>query len=65
MHLGHGRIGMTDVESKALDGLVEEHGDPLGFTRRDPGNTGPLIIEWKGGKTFQIDANGRKRDLSV
>lgn len=58
-----GRIPMTDTETKALDALIEEHGAARSLTRRDPEETGPVIVDFDG-RRFQIDANGRKRDLN-
>lgn len=40
-----GRIPLNAAEHAAVDKLAAKHPDaPLGLTRRDPGNTGPLLV---------------------
>ncbi len=52
------RIPMTEAENAAVDALIEKHGDELqGFTRRDPGDTGPLLVH-AGEDTYEIAEDG-------
>lgn len=60
--LTEGRIPLNTAEETALDGLVETHGNPVGFTRRDPGETGPVILTFPG-RVFEIGENGEVKQL--
>lgn len=42
--LHEGRIPLTDAESEAVANLEAEHGPCEGLTRRDPGETGPVLV---------------------
>lgn len=54
--LREGRIPLNEHEGAAIDKLVEQHGD-LSFTRRDPGETGPLLVHI-GDDIYEVDENG-------
>lgn len=43
-HIFEGRIPMTTAEHAAVDALLEAHGPVAMLTRRDPGNTGPVLV---------------------
>lgn len=47
---------MTDEETAAVDALIADHADEgrASFTRRDPKNTGPLLVTISG-RVFQVD----------
>ena len=53
-----GRIQMSDVESSALDFLIAANADqPISVTRRDPGDSGPLVAQ-VGDAQYEIDEAG-------
>jgi hypothetical protein len=62
--LSEGRIPMNVAEEAAYLALVEQHGGEAvsGVTRRDPLNTGPLLVEVDG-QTFQVDEAGQVSEL--
>lgn len=39
-----GRIPLTDEEAAAIAKLEAEHGPCEGLTRRDPGESGPVLV---------------------
>lgn len=56
-----GRIPLSDAEHAAVDKLIEQNPDePVSMTRRDPGETGPLLVH-VGDDTYLVDANGKPR----
>jgi hypothetical protein len=62
-HLYEGRIPMTELEHDSVDKLVAANsGQSVSLTRRDPGDTGPVLVH-VGDDTYQIDDNGRTRKL--
>lgn len=57
--LHDGRIPMNDAEHEALDALEEKHkGMSLTYSRRDPGNTGPLWVQ-TGDDTYEVSEAGK------
>ena len=42
--LHEGRIPLTPAESEAITKLETEHGPCEGLTRRDPGESGPVLV---------------------
>lgn len=55
------RIPLNPAENEAVDKLLAEHpGKTAAFTRRDPGNTGPVLIV-VGGGSWLIDEEGHRR----
>lgn len=52
--LQHGRIPLTAAEEEAVARLEAEHGPAEGLTRRDPGETGPVLVTI-GGRVFEVD----------
>lgn len=59
------RIPMNEAEHAALDKLLEEHGDDLaGATRRDAGDTGPLLIFLHDNTTWEISEDGKRKKVS-
>lgn len=61
--LSEGRIGLEEAESKAVDKLMgENEGKPVAMTRRDPGETGPLIVDVDGVE-YEIAADGKRKKL--
>lgn len=56
-----GRIPLTPAEHDAVDDLIGKHPEePVSLTRRDPGNTGPLLVH-VGVMTYEVDEQGRAR----
>lgn len=56
------RIPLNIAERDAVDKLLGEHpGKVAAFTRRDPGNTGPVLLEVAGVGTWVIDEDGHRR----
>jgi hypothetical protein len=63
--LSEGRIPLSAGEHRALDRLLEKHaGGPASITRRDPGETGPVLVHI-GEETWQINAAGRTVKLKA
>lgn len=57
MFIINGRIPMNEQEAKAVESLSH-----YSLTRRDPGNTGPIIAYCHDGD-YLIYKNGRKKKL--
>lgn len=54
--LSPGRIPMSAAENERLDELLEQRGaDGVTITRRDPGDTGPLVVAFPDGETVELD----------
>lgn len=62
--LNEGRIPLLAAETTALEHLANGYGQPVGFTRRDPGNTGPVLAEFPGGRVFEISENGETTEVT-
>lgn len=61
--LAHGRIPLQEAEDHAISELLADHpGQPASLSRRDPGETGPIIVQI-GASTWEIAADGRSRKL--
>ncbi len=59
--LGEGRIPLQQEEHDAVDKLIAKHpDDPVSFSRRDPGETGPLVVG-VGEDTYIVQADGKTR----
>lgn len=59
--LREGRIPLTAAEHDAVDALIGKNsGETVSLTRRDPGETGPLLVH-VGDCIYQVDENGRAR----
>jgi len=43
--ISEGRIPMTEEEAEAVRVLLDDVGDRVTLSRRDPGNTGPLLVQ--------------------
>ncbi len=57
--LQEGRIPLEQAEHDAVDKLIADNpGVPIGFTRRDSGETGPLLVTVDG-TVYQVSAKGR------
>lgn len=53
--LSEGRIPMSDDEHAALKALLAKHGgEGVTLTRRDPGDSGPLLVQWPDGRTEEV-----------
>lgn len=51
------RLPMMPKETAAVESLTADHlGEPISLTRRDPGETGPLLAH-VGDKTYLIDGD--------
>ena len=62
--LTEGRLPLNEAEHKAVDKLIAEHdGASASLTRRDPGETGPLLVH-VGEKTWEIDETGKRKKVA-
>lgn len=62
--LSEGRIPLNEKEHAAVDKLVGEFPDtPLGLTRRDPGETGPLVVS-AGDQSWEISEDGKRKKVT-
>lgn len=53
-----GRIPLTPAEHDAVDDLIGRHaGAAVSLTRRDPGESGPLLVH-VGDETYLVDEQG-------
>lgn len=58
-----GSIPLTEAEKKAVEKLGGQNPDEqLTLTRRDPGETGPLLIH-AGDQTWEIAADGKRKKV--
>lgn len=63
--LSSGRIPLEEAEDTAISKLLAEHPDqPASFSRRDPGESGPVIVQI-GDEAWEIDADGRRKKLKA
>ena len=59
-HLYEGRIPMNDLEHTSVDKLLNRHvGATATLARRDPGETGPLVVDIEGAGLWHVDAAGK------
>ena len=58
-HQRHGRIPLKDAEHAAVDKLLAKHDAPAGISRRDPGETGPVVVDIDGVGVWHIDSSGK------
>lgn len=62
--LSPGRIPMSDDEHRGVEKLLAEHeGEQAGLTRRDPGDSGPVLVHI-GGDTWEIAEDGKRKKVS-
>ncbi len=63
--LNTGRVPATPAEHNAIDDLIAKHttDGAATITRRDPGETGPLLLHI-GADTWLISRNGRAKKLT-
>ena len=58
------RIPHTDAEATAIEKLEGEHPDEqMTLTRRDPGDTGPLVVHI-GDDSWEIGEDGKRKKVS-
>jgi hypothetical protein len=61
--LHEGRIALSDAEHAAINKLLAKHPDTAAsLTRRDPGETGPVLVHI-GDDSYQVSAAGRIKKL--
>lgn len=54
-----GRIPMSDTEQASLEELLATLDEPpVGFTRRDPGETGPVLVHLANGDAMEVPSDG-------
>ena len=58
-HQRNGRIPLKDAEHAAVDKLLASHDASASLTRRDPGETGPVVVEIDGVGVWHIDKSGK------
>jgi hypothetical protein len=56
--LSEGRLPLSPAESEALARLVDTHAGQASITRRDAGNTGPLLVHI-GDDSWHVDETGK------
>lgn len=56
--LSEGRIPLNPAEHEAVEQLLAAHVGNATLTRRDAGETGPLLVHI-GDETYLVDAEGR------
>ena len=62
--INEGRIPHNEAEAAAVVKLEGEHpGESMGLTRRDPGETGPLLVTI-GVNTWEIAEEGKRKKVS-
>ena len=60
--LSNNRIPLSPAEHDAVEALLEQHGEKvLSLTRRDPGETGPVLVQLEDA-TYEVDENGKVTD---
>jgi hypothetical protein len=63
--LAQGRIPLTAEEHTAVQRLLEKHsGESVTLTRRDPGETGPVLVH-AGNASYQVSEAGRATKLKA
>jgi len=55
--ISEGCIPLTEAESEAIDKLLDLHIVAATLTRRDPGESGPVLVHL-GDATFVVDEDG-------
>ncbi len=60
--LSDGRMPLSDAESASVDKLISDHADggKVHLTRRDPGETGPLLVHI-GDDIYTVKEDGKTR----
>lgn len=62
--LSEGRLPLSEAEHAAVDKLAAEHPDDVvSLTRRDPGESGPLLVQ-AGAKTWEIASDGKRKKVT-
>jgi hypothetical protein len=56
--LSEGRIPLTEAEDAAIARLLAKHDGTATLTRRDPGESGPVLVHI-GDATWQVDTHGK------
>jgi hypothetical protein len=62
-HMYEGRIPMNDAEHKAVDKILASHDGMATLTRRDHGNTGPVLVDLDTGGLYEVASNGRTKKV--
>jgi hypothetical protein len=61
MEIGANRIPLTAKEAEGVEQLLDQYpGESATLTRRDPGETGPLLVTI-GGEEYEIAKNGKSK----
>lgn len=65
MEIAQGRIplNLNDKENTAIDKLLENHDGTASLTRRDPGNSGPVVVEI-GDESWEISDSGKAKKVN-
>ena len=59
-----GRISVNAEETKTVEKLMAEHdGAAISMTRRDPGETGPLLLHVDD-ETWEISEDGKRKKVT-
>jgi hypothetical protein len=54
------RIPMTASESRTFNAFKAKH-KVISITRRDPGESGPVLIHLEDGTTYEVDKKGKAK----
>lgn len=62
--LQEGRIPLSKAEHEAVDALIESVGADAvaSLTRRDPGNTGPVLVHAHDGRVWRVSEAGQVKE---
>lgn len=60
MMIQPGRIPMSETEAGHLDALLEGLGEHVSLSRRDPNESGPILVQTAQGATYEVDDEGSR-----
>ncbi len=64
MQLSTGRIELNEDEKAAVEKLAHENdGAAISLTRRDPGETGPLLVHVDDA-TYEVGEDGKRKKVA-
>ena len=60
-----GRMSTTDVEDGVINALIADadEGAAISMTRRDPGNTGPVLLHIDD-RTYEVSEDGTTKEIT-
>jgi hypothetical protein len=55
-----GRIFLSPEEHESVEALITAHGEKVvSLTRRDPGESGPVLVQLEDDATYEVDEQGK------